>query len=67
MPPQHDPEHGGEFWFNERMHEPGAQIVIGKTYPENGFAQGRDVLEALAHHPATAKHIATKLATPFRR
>ena len=25
VPPRHDPERGGEFWFNERMHEPGAQ------------------------------------------
>ena len=64
-PPKQDPVHGGEFWFNERMHEPGSQNVIGKTYTKDGFAQGRDVLEALAHHPATAKHIATKLATHF--
>ena len=56
---------GGEFWFNPRMHEPGPQTVIGKTYPDDGFEQGRDVLEALAHHPATAKHIATKLAIHF--
>jgi uncharacterized protein (DUF1800 family) len=64
-PPRRDPEHGGEFWFNERMHEPGAQTVIGKSYPEDGFEQGRRVLEDLAHHPATAKHIATKLARHF--
>ena len=64
-PPKQDPVHGGEFWFNPRMHEPGPQTVIGKTYPENSFAQGRDVLETLAHHPATAKHIATKLAIHF--
>src|SRR5271169_5858818 len=64
-PPRLDPEHGGEFWFNPRTHEPGAQTVIGKTYAEDGFVQGRDVLEALAHHPATAKHIATKLARHF--
>jgi uncharacterized protein (DUF1800 family) len=64
-PPKQDPQHGGEFWFNERMHEPGAQSVLGKVYPENGLRQGRDVLEALAHHPATAKHIATKLAVHF--
>ena len=64
-PPRRDPEHGGEFWFNERMHEPGPQTVIGKIYREDGFAQGRDVLETLAYHPATAKHIATKLAIHF--
>jgi uncharacterized protein (DUF1800 family) len=64
-PLRQDPEHGGEFWFNERMHEPGAQTVIGKNYPESGFEQGRQVLDDLAHSPATAKHIATKLARHF--
>ena len=60
-----DPAHGGEFVFNPRMHEPGAQTVIGKSYPETGVEQGRAVLAALARHPATAKHIATKLARHF--
>jgi uncharacterized protein (DUF1800 family) len=64
-PLRQDPEHGGEFWFNERMHEPGAQTVIGKSYPGGGFEQGRKVLEDLAHSPATAKHIATKLVRHF--
>jgi len=64
-PPRRFPERGGEFWFNERMHEPGAQTVLGRSYGEAGFAQGRAVLEMLAHHPATAKHIATKLARHF--
>src|SRR5262245_40726611 len=56
---------GGEFEFNPRMHQPGAQTVIGKSYPEAGWKQGRAVLAALARHPATAKHIATKLARHF--
>ncbi|HEX5212278.1 MAG TPA: DUF1800 domain-containing protein, partial [Pseudolabrys sp.] len=64
-PPKQDAVHGGEFWFNERLHEPGPQTIIGKTYAEDCFGQGRAVLETLAHHPATAKHIATKLATHF--
>ena len=64
-PPRRFPEQGGEFWFNDRMHEPGAQTVLGKSYPQDGFAQGRAVLEMLAQHPATAKHIATKLALHF--
>ena len=29
-----DPEHGGEFLFNPRMHEPGPQTVLGKVYPD---------------------------------
>src|SRR6266851_756459 len=60
-----DPEHGGEFTFNPRMHQPGAQTVIGKSYPDSGFDQGRAVLATLAAHPATAKHVATKLARHF--
>jgi len=47
------------------MHEPGAQTVIGRTYPEAGVEQGRAVLADLARHPATAQHIATKLARAF--
>jgi uncharacterized protein (DUF1800 family) len=65
VPPRQDPLHAGEFAFNERMHQPGAQTVVGKTYPDTGFEQGRAVLAALARHPATAKHIATKLARHF--
>jgi uncharacterized protein (DUF1800 family) len=65
VPPRQDPQHGGEFIFNPRMHEPETQTVIGKNYPDDGFAQGRKVLDDLAHHSATAKHIATKLARHF--
>src|SRR6266849_10177819 len=56
---------GGEFEFNPRMHQPGAQTVIGRSYPDAGMQQGRDVLAALARHPATAKHVAAKLARHF--
>jgi uncharacterized protein (DUF1800 family) len=63
--PPRNPRRGGEFIFNPRMHEPGAQRVIGKTYAESGFAQGRAVLEDIANRPATAKHIAFKLARHF--
>jgi uncharacterized protein (DUF1800 family) len=64
-PLRQDPQHGGEFFFNERMHEPGAQIVIGRSYGEGGYEQGRAVLLMLAHHPATAKHISTKIVRHF--
>jgi uncharacterized protein (DUF1800 family) len=63
--PQNDPEHGSEFIFNKRMHEPGPQQVIGKTYPDTGVEQGRAVLADLARHPATASHVATKLVRYF--
>jgi uncharacterized protein (DUF1800 family) len=60
-----DPERAGEFVFNPNMHQPGPQTVVGKTYAEDGVEQGRAVLAALARHPATAKHIASKLARHF--
>jgi uncharacterized protein (DUF1800 family) len=60
-----NPDHGGEFLFHPRMHEPGAQAVIGKAYRDTGVEQGRAVLADLARHPATALHVATKLARHF--
>ena len=60
-----DPEHGGEFVFNKRLHEPGEQTMLGKTYPDGGIDQGRAVLADLARHPATAQHIAHKLVRHF--
>jgi uncharacterized protein (DUF1800 family) len=56
---------GGEFMFNERLHEPGGERILGRDYGDGGFEQGREVLLALARSPATATHIATKLARHF--
>jgi uncharacterized protein (DUF1800 family) len=60
-----EPIHGGEFAFVQRLHEPGAKTVLGKLYPDTGVGQGRAVLADLARHPATAQHIALKLARHF--
>jgi uncharacterized protein (DUF1800 family) len=65
IPARDNPEHGAEFIFNRRLHEPGPQQVIGKSYPDTGVEQGRAVLADLARHPATATHVATKLARHF--
>jgi uncharacterized protein (DUF1800 family) len=65
VPPRQDPERGGEFNFNPRMHEPGAQTVVGKRYDDAGLEQGRRVLADLARHPATAQHVARKFARHF--
>src|SRR5262252_6240804 len=65
VPFRQDPVRGGEFEFNPRMHQPGAQTVIGRSYPDAGLEQGRAVLAALARHPATASHVAAKLARHF--
>jgi uncharacterized protein (DUF1800 family) len=58
-------ERGGEFIFNPRLHEPGPKRVFGRDYDDAGFEQGGALLLELAKHPATAKHIATKLARHF--
>jgi len=65
LPTVTNPDHGGEFVFLRRAHEPGQQTVIGNGYADSGVEQGRAVLADLAHHPATAKHVATKLARHF--
>jgi uncharacterized protein (DUF1800 family) len=55
----------GEFYFNEALHEPGSQSLLGTNYKQKGIDQGEAVLNDLAHHPSTARHIATKLARHF--
>ncbi len=55
----------GTFEFREAIHEPGSKTLLGKRYPQDGIEQGEAVLQDLAAHPATARHIATKLATHF--
>jgi uncharacterized protein (DUF1800 family) len=65
LPAGDNPEHGGEFTFNRRLHEPGPQKVVDKTYEDTGVEQGRAVLRDLAAHPSTATHVATKLARYF--
>jgi uncharacterized protein (DUF1800 family) len=55
----------GRFYFRENMHEPGAKTFMGKTYAQDGQAQGEAVLTDLARHRSTAKFIATKLARHF--
>ncbi len=65
LPAADNPDHGGEFVFNRRLHEPGAQTILGKVYSEGGVEQGKAVLNDLARHPATAKHVAGKLTRHF--
>ncbi len=55
----------GTFEFRANLHEPGAKTLLGRRYGEDGMAQGRAVLADLAAHPATARHLATKLARHF--
>ena len=55
----------GDFVFAPRLHEPGDRTVIGMRYPAGGVEQAQAVLNDVAVAPATAAHIATKLARHF--
>jgi uncharacterized protein (DUF1800 family) len=59
-------ENAGKFFFNSRAHDDGEKIVLGHKIPAGGgFKDGLMVLDILAHSPATAKFIATKLVRHF--
>ena len=40
LPTVTNPDHGGEFVFLRRAHEPGARTVIGNAYADGGVEQG---------------------------
>jgi len=60
-----EPRQGGGFVFREPRHEPGDKTVLGRVFHENGQREGEAALEMLAHEPATARFISTKLAQRF--
>jgi uncharacterized protein (DUF1800 family) len=56
----------GSFVFRPAGHDRGAKTVLGHKLPAGrGIEDGEAVLDLLAVHPATAKHLATKLAVRF--
>jgi uncharacterized protein (DUF1800 family) len=56
----------GTFFFNARVHDDGEKTVLGHKIPAGGgIKDGLIVLDILAHHPSTAKFIATKLVRHF--
>ena len=55
----------GSFAFNANAHQPGPQLLLGKTYEASGLAQGEAALADIARHPSTANFIATKFVRHF--
>jgi uncharacterized protein (DUF1800 family) len=56
----------GQFKFREDLHSQGEKIVLGHRIPAGGgVSDGEKVIEIVAHHPATARHIARKLCRFF--
>ena len=59
------PRQGSGFMFVAARHERGEKVVLGQTIKAGGVDEGERVLDIVATHPATARHIATKLAMRF--
>jgi uncharacterized protein (DUF1800 family) len=55
----------GMFRFRPGLHEPGDKKLLDVTIRESGFEEGLTALRLLAFHPATARHVARKLAAHF--
>jgi uncharacterized protein (DUF1800 family) len=57
---------GGDFYYNDRLHDKGEKTVLGVTIPAGGgMSDGLKVLEILEHHPSTARFISKSLALRF--
>ena len=60
------PNRGGEFIYNDRVHDKGEKTVLGVKIPAGGGQEDAEkVLDILARHPSTARFISTKLAQKF--
>ena len=61
-----NPQRGGDFYYNDRVHDKGEKIVLGVTIPAGGGKDdGEKVLDILADHPSTARFISKELAQRF--
>ncbi len=56
---------GSLFVFDPSRHDRGTKQWMGRTVQANGQAEGELALDVLAKHPATARHLAFKLAQAF--
>lgn len=55
-----------DFFFRADVHDAAAKTVLGRRLPAGrGIEDGLEVLDLLAVHPSTARHLATKLAVRF--
>ena len=56
---------GKSFDFVPRLHDTADKVLLGRTFKSNGVREGEEAIVMLARHPATARRIATRLATTF--
>ncbi len=60
------PREGGEFFYNDKLHDKGEKIVLGHVIAAGGgIEDGEQVLDILARHPSTAHFISKELAERF--
>jgi uncharacterized protein (DUF1800 family) len=60
------PQRGGGFTFNPRLHDTGEKTVLGVKIPAGGgMEDGEKVLDIVAHHSSTAHFVSWKLAQRF--
>ena len=59
------PREGSGFVFAPMLHVGGPKLVLGHRIDAGGRRDGEQVLDILATHPSTARHIATMLITRF--
>jgi len=60
------PRKGGDFEYNDKVHDHGKKVVLGETIPAGGgISDGMRVISILAHHPSTAHFISLRLAQRF--
>jgi len=58
--------HDGDFLFTPNRHDKGEKTVMGVKFgPNGGYQEGVELLNMLAHKPATAKFIVHKIAVRF--
>ncbi len=56
------PQQGGGFAFRPQLHDVAPKTVLGVHFPAGGgIEEGEKMIHILAHHPATAHHIAYQL------
>lgn len=59
------PRQGSGFVFAAALHDRGDKKILGHTIRGGGVDEGDRVLDIIAAHPSTARHIARKLAIRF--
>jgi uncharacterized protein (DUF1800 family) len=60
-----EPRRDPEFFFNDRWHDQGPKVVMGRKFDYGGMKDGEEALKMLAGDMHTAKFISTELARHF--